>query len=84
MGHSHPSKDSFNVSWEGLRGSWEGLGVSESASEAAGRALGGKGGRSNNENKGNKVNGEKISNLLNGGIIGHDPVQGHCPKIKAI
>ena len=44
-------------SWEGFRGSWEGLGVSRSAPEAAGRALEGKGGRKDNENEGNKVNG---------------------------
>ena len=66
--------------WECPRGSWEGLGVSGSAPEAAGRALEGKGGRKDNDNEGNNVNGTK----LNGGIISLLPVQGHCPKIKAI
>ena len=51
---------SFTVSCESLKGSWEGLGESGSASEAAGRALGGKRGRNNNENEGHKVNGKKI------------------------
>ena len=73
--------------------------VAGRASEAAERALGhlgvpqgqqggsreGRGGGRNNiENEGNKVKGNKIPHLLNRGIIGHHPVQGHCPKIKAI
>ena len=54
--------------------------VSGSTSEAAGGSLGRKRGRDNNENKGNKLSGEK---LLNGVINDHHSVQGHCQKMKA-
>ena len=68
------------------------------ASEAAGRALGclgapqrqlggpwkGRGAEKMKKMKATMYTGKKFPNLLNGGIIGHLPVQGHCPKIKAI
>ena len=45
--------------------------------------MGGKGAETIMKMKATKLTGKKFLNLLNEGIIGHHPVQGYYPKIKA-